>query len=421
MAGGFIVNGGNKLEGSVTIKGAKNAVLPLLAACVLTEEEIVLENCPYLADVENMLSILRQLGCYAQRQGDSLIINAKNAHSYEMPEELSGEMRSSIFLLGPVLGRFGQAVCTYPGGCEIGLRPIDLHLSGLRALHAHIEESYGKIRCHPAVLKGAQIHLDYPSVGATENIMMAAVKAKGETVLQNAAKEPEIEDLQNFLNAMGANVRGAGSDTIIVRGVNRLHGVRYTPIADRIAAGTYLAACAMTGGDVCVRDIQPRHIAAVTSKLVEAGCTLQSGANYVRLMSDGRLRAFQRLETLPYPGFPTDMQAQMFALSCVAEGTTVISENVFESRYRHAAELTRMGANVTIRDRLAIITGVNKLTGAEVHSADLRGGAALVMAGLVARGQTRVNGIRYIDRGYERMDEVLKSLGADIRRFDRVE
>lgn len=416
MVGDYVVCGGKRLQGSVVIKGAKNAVLPLLAASLLAEDEVVLENCPQLADVENMMSILRRLGCSARRQGDTLLIDTRSADSYEMPEQLAGEMRSSIFLLGPILGRFGQAVCAYPGGCEIGLRPIDLHLSGLRALHADIEESYGKIRCHPALLKGAAIHLDYPSVGATENIMMAAVKAAGETTLYNAAKEPEIEDLQNFLNAMGADVRGAGSDTIVVHGVTRLHGVRYRPIADRIVAGTFLAAAAITGGDVVVKDICPRHIAAITAKLVETGCTLQTDIDSVRILSDGRLRALQRLETLPYPGFPTDMQAQMFALSCVARGTTVISENVFESRYRHAAELVRMGANVTIRDRLAIITGVEYLTGAEVQAADLRGGAALVIAGLRARGTTTVHGARYIDRGYEHLEQNLQKLGAYIKK-----
>ncbi|MDD3242838.1 MAG: UDP-N-acetylglucosamine 1-carboxyvinyltransferase [Eubacteriales bacterium] len=417
MTGGFVVEGGRRLCGDVTVKGAKNAVLPLLAAALMAEDEVVLEGCPRLMDVENMAGILRGLGCRVRRQGDCLTVDPRSADCFEMPERLSGELRSSIFLLGPILGRFGQAVCSYPGGCEIGLRPIDLHLSGLRALNASIEEAHGRINCLPSVLIGAPIHLDYPSVGATENIMMAAAKARGVTTITNPAKEPEIADLQDFLNAMGARVSGAGSDHITIEGVKRLGGTVYRPITDRIAAGTYLAAAAMTAGDVTVKNIQPRHIAAITAKLTETGCRLDSTETSVRLRAPARLRAPQRLETLPYPGFPTDMQAQMFALACIAKGTTIIQENVFESRYRHAAELTRMGADVTIRDRLAIITGVDELTGAEVQAGDLRGGAALVLAGLVAQGTTTVQGAGYIDRGYERLEEVLGSLGANIRKF----
>ena len=416
MSGSFLIKGGRRLSGSVRVGGSKNAVLPILAAVLLSDKEIILHNCPHLLDVENMLRILQHLGCEASMDGGSVRLNAQSAHLWEMPEHLSRELRSSIFLLGPILGRFGRALFTYPGGCEIGLRPIDLHLKGLRMLNAGIEEAHGYIICKPSKLVGATVNLDYPSVGATENIMMAAVKADGRTVIQNAAREPEIEALQNFINAMGGNVKGAGTNIIEIEGVKELHGAEFELPPDRIVAGTYLAAAAMTRGDIELLEAQPAHMLPVLSKLRDAGCVLSEGQHWLRVRCSNRPQAVKRLETMPYPGFPTDMQAQFFALSTVSEGTTVIMENVFENRYRHAGELMRMGADITVRDRMAIVHGVEKLTGASVCAGDLRGGAALVMAGLVAEGLTRVDDIRYIDRGYEALDRDLALLGADITR-----
>jgi UDP-N-acetylglucosamine 1-carboxyvinyltransferase len=417
MSGSFLVKGGRQLLGSVRVGGSKNAVLPILAAVLLSDSEIILHNCPHLIDVDNMLRILQHLGCEAAFiEGDTVRLNAQGARLWEMPEHLSRELRSSIFLLGPILGRFGRALFTYPGGCEIGLRPIDLHLKGLRVLNAGIEEAHGYIICKPSRLMGAMVNLDYPSVGATENIMMAAVKAEGRTVIQNAAREPEIEALQDFINAMGGMVYGAGTSVIEIMGVKELYGAEFTVPSDRIVAGTYLAATAMTRGDVELVDVQSSHLQPVLSKLREAGCAITEGPGWLRLRCSIRPLAVKRLDTMPYPGFPTDMQAQFFALSAVSEGTTVIVENVFENRFRHAGELMRMGADITVRDRMAIVHGVERLTGASVNAGDLRGGAALVLAGLAAEGLTRVDEIRYIDRGYEALDRDLVQLGADITR-----
>jgi UDP-N-acetylglucosamine 1-carboxyvinyltransferase len=349
-------------------------------------------------------------------EGNSVCLNAKGARLWEMPEHLSRELRSSIFLLGPILGRFGRALFTYPGGCEIGLRPIDLHLKGLRQLNAGIEEAHGYIVCKPSRLRGAMVNLDYPSVGATENIMMAAVKAEGRTIIQNAAREPEIEALQDFINAMGGMVHGAGSSVIEIVGVKELYGTEFELPPDRIVAGTYLAAAAMTRGDLELTDVKSAHLMPVISKLREAGCVVTESAGQLRLRCDHQLQSVKRIETMPYPGFPTDMQAQFCTLSAVSHGTTVIVENVFENRFRHVGELTRMGADITVHDRMAIIHGVECLTGASVCARDLRGGAALVLAGLVAEGNTRVDEIRYIDRGYEALDRDLALLGADICR-----
>ena len=417
MSGSFLVKGGRRLSGSVRIGGSKNAVLPILAASLLTDGEVLLGNCPKLTDVENMLRILQHLGCEAKFENGTVIVNASGASLWEMPEHLSRELRSSIFLLGPMLGRFGRALFTYPGGCEIGLRPIDLHLKGLRVLNAGIEETHGYIICKPSKLKGAVINLDYPSVGATENAMMAAVKAEGRTTIHNAAMEPEIEYLQDFINSMGGMVRGAGSSVIEIEGVKRLHGAEFQIPPDRIVAGTYMTAVAMAGGEVELRDNPIDCNQQIISKLREAGCEIEADIKRAIVRSTRRPMSVRLIETLPYPGFPTDMQAQFFALSTVSMGSTMIVENVFESRFRHAGELIRMGANVTIRDRMAIIHGVERLTGAAVSAGDLRGGAALVLAGLVAEGATRVDDIHYVDRGYESLDRDLAMLGADIERI----
>ncbi len=417
MSGSFLVKGGRRLSGSVRIGGSKNAVLPILAASLLTDSEVLLGNCPDLSDVDNMLEILRHLGCEANFDNGTARVCAAGAGMWEMPEHLSRELRSSIFMLGPIIGRFGRAHFTYPGGCEIGLRPIDLHLKGLRVLNADIEESHGYIICKPSKLRGAVVNLDYPSVGATENVMMAAVKAEGRTVIHNAAREPEIESLQDFINLMGGNVSGAGSSTVTIEGVKRLHGSEFRIPPDRIVAGTYLVAAAMTGGNVELLEAQPEKMLPVLMKLRETGCELDAGLNRIAMRCRPRPAAVKLIETLPYPGFPTDMQAQFFAMATVADGATMIVENVFESRFRHAAELTRMGADITIRDRMAIIHGVERLTGAAVAAGDLRGGAALVLAGLAAEGATRVDDAHYIDRGYEALERDLCLLGADVLRI----
>ena len=412
----LIVTGGYPLTGCCRIGGAKNAVLPILAACVLTKRSVRLLNCPRLTDVDNMARILKTLGCTVRHEGDIMDVCAKDAAGFELPEHLSKELRSSIFLLGPVLGRFQQAVVTHPGGCEIGNRPIDLHLNGLSALGVKIIEEGGRIRCDGSRLVGADIHLDYPSVGATENVMMAAVAAEGETHIRNAAREPEILDLQRFLCAAGFHVRGAGSSTIVIRGGCTPRDVVHTVMPDRIVAGTLLTAAAITGGEVTAENVVAEHMTGTLNKLCEAGCRIRMTDHAVTLSGGERPREIQRIETLPHPGFPTDMQAQLFALCSVADGTSVIVENVFENRFKHAQELARMGAVSTIKGNTAVIRGVAGLTGADVTAHDLRGGAALVLAGLAADGMTRVSMSERIDRGYERLEETLGALGAKITR-----
>ncbi len=412
----YIINGGEKLYGSVEIQSAKNTVLPLLAAAVLTDEPIKLRKVPAINDVENMMRILTEVGCKIKRQKDCVVIDSANAASHEIPMQLTKELRSSVFMLGSVLTRFRRAKISYPGGCDIGLRPIDLHLSGLKRLGVEIVEKDGFIHCEANRLRGAEILLDFPSVGATENIILAAVKAEGITVIRNAAKEPEIVDLQGFLNAMGAKVRGAGGGTVVIEGVKRLRGVEYTPIGDRIEAGTFLIAAAACGGEVETRGVPPENIAALLHKLRENGCKIHIKSDKILLTSSGRLKAVDIVETMPFPGFPTDMQAQYASLCCVAEGSTLIVENLFETRYRYAAEFKRMGADITVRDRTAFIRGVERLHGAEVTANDLRGGAALVLAGLSAEGQTTVSNLFHVDRGYADFEGKLRRLGAKIRR-----
>ncbi len=412
----YIINGGERLYGRVEIQSAKNTVLPLLAASVLTDEPVKIRGVPAINDVENMLRILSEVGCKIKRQKDCAVIDSSNAVSHEIPTRLTKELRSSVFMLGSVLTRFRRAKISYPGGCDIGLRPIDLHLSGLKRLGVQIIEKDGFIHCEANRLIGAEILLDFPSVGATENIILAAVKAEGITVVRNAAKEPEIVDLQNFLNAMGAKVRGAGGGTVVVEGVKRLHGVEYTPIGDRIEAGTYLIAAASCGGEIETQGVPPENIAALLHKLRENGCKIHIKNDKILLASDGRLKSVDLVETMPFPGFPTDLQAQYASLCCVAQGATLIVENLFETRYRYAAELKRMGADITIRDRTALIRGVERLHGAHVTAGDLRGGAALVLAALRAEGQSTVANLSHIDRGYADFEGKLRKLGAKIRR-----
>ncbi len=391
----FVVQGGRKLEGTMRVDGAKNAALPILAASVLTEETVVLQGVPMISDVRKMTDILTMLGCRIRRDGHTLTLDAGGLNRTEMPDALSKQIRSSIFLLGPILSRFRQATVTYPGGCEIGLRPIDLHLSGLRSLGVAIHEEGGVIHCDGSNMHSGDVHLDYPSVGATENILMAAVLLPGISVIHNAAREPEIVDLANFINAMGGSVRGAGSAVMTIEGVKHLHGARWTPMPDRIVAGTLLA---------------------VNAKLREMGCDVREEEKRVILTAPERLTAFTQLQTQPYPGFPTDMQVLMLALLSVSEGTGVVVENVFENRFTHAGDLNRMGARILCSGRTAVVRGVPELYGARVTARDLRGGAALTLAGLKAQGETQVDGAELIDRGYEHFETQLTCLGADIRR-----
>lgn len=410
----FRIMGGARLSGRAVIPAAKNAVLPIMAAAVMTGDCVTLHGCPALDDVGNMAKILEELGCETRAAAGRLTIDGKNARRHEMPDLLSKRLRSSIFMMGPLITRFGRATVTYPGGCEIGLRPIDLHLKGLRRLGVDIREEHGRIYCDGRHRHAGDVLLDFPSVGATENLMMAAVLTKGETIIRNAAREPEIVDLQGFINAMGGRVSGAGSSIVRIRGVDSLHGAAYQPIADRITAGTLLTAAAMTGGEIALDGFSGDSMDAVLAKLREAGCLIDERGGGLTLSAPGRLRAVD-VFTQPYPGFPTDMQAQMMALCCVAEGTSIIVENVFESRFSHAAQLVRMGADITVHHRTAVVRG-GRLTGARVTARDLRAGAALVLAALAADGMTEVENISLIDRGYERLEETLTALGARIRR-----
>lgn len=410
------IHGGRRLTGEWRVHSAKNAVLPIMAASILTGEETHLEECPELVDVAYMADILRTLGCRIHSGDGALTIDPQNLNRHEMPDALAKKIRSSIFLLGSILARFRRATVTFPGGCEIGLRPIDLHLSGLRQLGVDVREEGGLIRCDGRHMRAGTVHFDYPSVGATENVMMAAALLKGRTVLSNVAREPEITDLQNFLNAMGARISGAGTHTVTVEGVDRLRGVSYCPMPDRIVAGTLLAAAAATGGDIRLTNVPCRDLYAVFTKMREMGCEIDEEESAVRLRAPQRLTAFQQLQTQPHPGFPTDMQAQMLALAAMAKGTSVVVENVFENRFAHAGDLNRMGANVLVNGRTAVVQGVDMLYGTHVTARDLRGGAALVIAGLAARGETLVERAELIDRGYERLEEMLGALGAEIRR-----
>jgi len=367
--------------------------------------------------VRRMADILRMLGCETCWQGHDLTVSGASMSSSEMPDALSKQIRSSIFLLGPILSRFRRATVTYPGGCEIGLRPIDLHLSGLRALGVDVREEGGVIHCDGANMHAGEVHLDYPSVGATENVIMAAACLDGTTTIHNAAREPEIVDLCRFLTAMGGRIRGAGSATIQVDGVKRLHGAEYAPMPDRIVAGTLLCAGAITGGEVELTHAPVTEMHAICAKLREMGCDIREEADVIRLEAPVRLSAFPILQTQPHPGFPTDMQAQMLALLSVAEGTGVIVENVFENRFTHAGDLNRMGARIICSGRTAIVRGVEGLTGAHVMARDLRGGAALTLAGLRAQGETVVEHAELIDRGYEHFERQLSRLGADVTRI----
>lgn len=415
----LVIHGGNRLEGTVKISGAKNAVLPIIAASLLGQSPSLLEEVPDLEDVRTISKVLCQLGVQVENKGnDVLYIDSTKITSCEAPYELVRKMRASFLIMGPLLARCGHAKISLPGGCAIGTRPIDLHLKGFEALGADIEIGHGYIEAKaPNGLIGARIYLDFPSVGATENIMMAACMAKGQTVLENPAHEPEIIDLANYLNMMGANIRGAGTNVIKIEGVDRMEGKNYTIIPDRIEAGTYMVAAAMTKGDVYIENAISEHLKPVIAKLKEANVEIIEDINGIRVRGNGQIKAVD-IKTLPYPGFPTDMQAQFMAMGTVSEGTSVVSETVFENRFMHVDELKRMGANIKIEGRSAVVEGVKKLTGCEVKATDLRAGAAMVLAGLVAEGETRVGCIHHIDRGYDDLVKKLCGLGANIVRIE---
>ena len=412
----YIINGGNKLYGNVEIQSAKNSVLPILAASVLTDEKVTLVNVPHISDVRNMVNILSCLGCKAVYDGNNIIIDSSSADCFEIPSALAHELRSSVFLLGSVISRFRSAKIAYPGGCDIGLRPVDLHLTGLKRLGVKITKKNGYILCKCDKLSGNEIMLDCPSVGATENIMLAAVKAEGVTVIKNAAREPEIEDLQNFLNLIGAKVAGAGSGTIVIEGVKSLSGCEYKPIPDRIEAGTFLIGAAMCGGEITAEGVYPENISSLIHKLTENGCKIRIDNDKIVLENNRKLTSVKTIETQPYPGFPTDLQAQFTALCCICTGHSIVTENLFETRFKYVPELRKMGADVTVFGRNAFVRGVDKFKGAQVLAHDLRGGAALVLAGLAAEGRSEVMDISHIDRGYGSFEYKLRKLGADIVR-----
>ena len=410
--------GGERIEGSIRVDAAKNAVLPILAAAILPEGDVIIRDCPDIRDVHAMAEILGKLGCETIWQNGEMLIRNGRLHQWEMPDELSKQIRSSIFLLGPILGKLRRATVTYPGGCEIGIRPIDLHLKGLRALGVRIVDAGGVLYCDGRDMHAGDVYFDYPSVGATENVMMAAVLLPGITTIHNAAKEPEIEDLQRFINRMGGKIRGAGTQIIEIEGVEKLHGISYAPIPDRIVAGTLLCAGAMNGGKMELSNVHPWDLVPVIDKLQEMGCRIRESGNRLTLEAPERLHAISQLQTQPHPGFPTDMQAQMLAACCVARGTSVIIENVFENRLSHVADLCRMGANIRVNGRMAVVQGVDAMHGMRVMARDLRGGAALVLAGLCAQGETIVENIALIDRGYAHLEDTLSALGAKIDRID---
>lgn len=416
----LIVKGGNRLVGAVKTSGAKNAVLPIIAASILGTTPSHLDEVPMLEDVHTISEVLKCLGLAVECSPEKnvLDIDSTEITSYEAPYELVRTMRASFLVMGPLLARIGKARISMPGGCAIGARPIDIHLKGFEALGVKIEQGHGYIEASaPEGLKGTSIYFDFPSVGATENIMMAASLAEGTTILENVAEEPEIVDLANYLNKMGAKIRGAGTDTIRIEGVDKLHGADYTIIPDRIEAGTYMIAAAMTGGDVVVENVLPEHQKPLIAKLREAGAVVEEDIDKVRVIGQNPLRAVS-IKTLPYPGFPTDMQAQMMAMMVIAEGRSKVTETVFENRFMHVVELNRMGAQISTEGRSAVIDGPCKLTGCDVRATDLRAGAAMILAGLVAEGTTRIGDLHHIDRGYENIVAKLKNLGADIERVD---
>ncbi len=411
----LVINGGKPLCGEVVISGAKNAALPLLASSLLTEEPVVFLNVPELADVTTMLKLLEQLGCKIEREDHKVIIDSSSVHSTEATYDLVKTMRASILVLCPLVARFGTAKVSLPGGCSIGARPVDQHIKGLKAFGTDVTLDHGYVNAKAGKLKGTHILTDMVTVTGTENLLMAAVLAEGETVLENAAREPEVVDLANCLISMGAKISGAGTARIVVQGVSKLHGTTYRVMADRIEAGSFLVAGAATKGDVTVKECEPSSLRAVIDKLQESGLEVQEGTDWIRVIASGSTKAVD-IRTAPFPGFPTDMQAQFMALNAVAQGASHITETIFENRFMHVPELQRLGADITIDGHTAVVRGVQKLSGAPLMATDLRASAALVIGALAAEGESTIDRIYHLDRGYERMEEKLSALGADIKR-----
>ena len=409
----FIIHGGKRLQGEVKISGSKNAALPIIAATLLNGGKTILYNVPDIQDVQTMFEIIKDIGGKVIKKNNKIIIDTTKIHTYEIPDNLMRQMRSSVILAGALIGKYHQARFSCPGGCDIGARPIDLHLKGFEKLGINIKEEFGEIVCTTEKIVGTQIHLDFPSVGATENIILASCLSEGTTIITNAAKEPEIEDLTKYLNKMGAKISGVGTDRIEIIGVKKLSEVSYNIMPDRIEAGTYLVAGAITGGKVKLTNVYTNHIEPILHKLEEANCKLEIGKNTILIDAPKRIKAVD-IKTMPYPGFPTDMQSIFGALLTTAKGTSIITENIFESRYKYVQELNRMGAKIKIEGRSAIIKGTRRIQGANVVATDLRGGAALVLEALVAKGVTEIDNIHYILRGYENIEEKLKKLGAKI-------
>lgn len=410
----YIIEGGNKLTGEVDISGAKNSALPIIAASILNEGKSKLYNVPNIHDTQMMFLILEKLGCTIKKDKNKYIIDSSKLNNYAIPEDLMREMRSSVIIAGALLGKYRKTEFSCPGGCDIGSRPIDLHLKAFKELGIEIKERDGRIDCSADIIKGTKIRLDFPSVGATENIILASVLAQGETIIINAAMEPEIVDLQNFLNKMGAKISGAGSNIITIKGVEKLKDVNYNIIPDRIEAGTFLCMGALNGKEIKVNNVITEHLEPVIQKLEDAGCRMNIKQNYIELKAPKRLRATD-VKTMPYPGFPTDMQSIFGAIMTVAKGTTIIIENIFENRFKYLNELSRMGAKFTIEGRSAIIKGVKRLSGAKVKACDLRGGVSMVLAGLYANGITTVENIEYILRGYDNLEKKIQGLGGKIK------
>ena len=414
----YVIEGGRRLSGEVGVQGSKNSALPILAATLLCRGECVLYNCPQLSDVEASLMILRYIGCTARREGDVLIVDTAGVNRFDIPPELMHRMRSSIIFLGAMIARFSRARMTFPGGCELGPRPIDLHLSALRAMGAEISEEHGELDCRVNdTLSGAAITLPIPSVGATENIMIAAAAARGTTVITNAAREPEICDLADFLNACGADIRGAGESAVVIQGAERLRPADHTIIPDRIVAATLMSAAAVTGSDIRLKNMVPSHLSAVLPVFRESGCEINQTGGSLDFRAPYRLKAPRLVRTAPYPGFPTDAQAPLMSMAAVADGITVFVENMFESRYGHVGELCRLGADIRVEGKVAVVDGVRRLLSARVRARDLRGAAALVVAALNAKGTSVIEGVEYLERGYDSFELVLSALGAQMKKI----
>lgn len=413
----YVIVGGNRLSGTVRLSGGKNSILTILPACLLSKGVCTIYDVPRLSDVFVMQEVLECLGSRVQFFGNTMTVDSSRITTIDVPDRLTRMMRASNLVMGPLLSRFHQAKLAYPGGCSIGSRPMDQHLRGMKKLGAEVVEKHGYIDVRSTRLEGAETCLDFPSVGATENIMMAATLASGTSVIRNAAREPEIVDLQNFLNSMGAKVKGAGTDIIRIQGVKELGSTEHTIIPDRVEAGTFITIGALAQGNITIENIIPEHLEAVISKIREMGVEIFEEENRLRIISDNKCRGVD-LKTMPFPGFPTDMQPQLMVLMAVSEGTSIVTETIFENRFKHVDELRRMGADIRVEGRVAIIKGVKKLTGAYVETSDLRAGASLVLAGLVADGATVVANIHHIDRGYENFEQKLRSLGAQILRVN---